>query len=256
MLAHECGHGAFSSHEWVNDLVGFVCHSYLLVPYFSWKTTHAKHHSKAANIGADTVFVPRFKRENEEYVSPRSFFFFLFCSLLCSPSFPGTRKQPIILTLIKIIITLTAGWYLYLFFNQSGASRRSWPRPNHFNPYSTLFPAKLRHLVILSDAGLLVCVGMLGFFAWSYGFWWLVVVHLIPYFHMNCWYASWSYPQKLTFSLSPSLSLSLFSFLSNRLVLITRTQHTDLKVPHFRSEDWNWLQGALATVDRFFFFFF
>ena len=36
VVAHECGHGAFSPSEKVNDAVGFVLHSLLLVPYYSW----------------------------------------------------------------------------------------------------------------------------------------------------------------------------------------------------------------------------
>lgn len=33
VLAHECGHQSFSESQFVNDLVGTVCHSALLVPY-------------------------------------------------------------------------------------------------------------------------------------------------------------------------------------------------------------------------------
>ncbi|KAL6752853.1 hypothetical protein V8C86DRAFT_1793325 [Haematococcus lacustris] len=36
VIAHECGHGAFSDTAWINDGVGLVFHSLLLVPYFSW----------------------------------------------------------------------------------------------------------------------------------------------------------------------------------------------------------------------------
>ena len=36
VLAHECGHQAFSRYQVVNDSVGLVLHSCLLVPYYSW----------------------------------------------------------------------------------------------------------------------------------------------------------------------------------------------------------------------------
>ena len=36
IVSHECGHGAFSERQWLNDLVGFCGHSFLLIPYFSW----------------------------------------------------------------------------------------------------------------------------------------------------------------------------------------------------------------------------
>jgi omega-6 fatty acid desaturase (delta-12 desaturase) len=42
---------------------------------------------------------------------------------------------------------------------------------------------------------------------------------------------------------------------NNNLVLITFLQHTDVFMPHFRAKEWNWLRGALCTVDRNFGFF-
>ena len=36
VIAHECGHFAFSNKQWKNDLLGFILHTPLLVPYFSW----------------------------------------------------------------------------------------------------------------------------------------------------------------------------------------------------------------------------
>jgi fatty acid desaturase len=36
VIAHECGHQAFSKYQAVNDAVGLVVHSCLLVPYYSW----------------------------------------------------------------------------------------------------------------------------------------------------------------------------------------------------------------------------
>lgn len=35
VVAHECGHNAFSKYEALNDTIGFILHSYLLAPYFS-----------------------------------------------------------------------------------------------------------------------------------------------------------------------------------------------------------------------------
>lgn len=58
VCAHECGHSAFSASETVNNVVGLVAHSFLLVPYFSWKFTHAAHHGATNHISKDQVFVP------------------------------------------------------------------------------------------------------------------------------------------------------------------------------------------------------
>jgi len=37
VIAHECGHHAFSDYSLLDDAVGLVLHSSLMVPYFSWK---------------------------------------------------------------------------------------------------------------------------------------------------------------------------------------------------------------------------
>ena len=36
VIAHECGHQSFSRWQSVNDAVGLVMHTALLVPYYSW----------------------------------------------------------------------------------------------------------------------------------------------------------------------------------------------------------------------------
>ncbi|KAF4359181.1 hypothetical protein F8388_005290 [Cannabis sativa] len=40
VLGHDCGHHSFSDHQWVDDMVGFVIHSAILFPYFSFKYSH------------------------------------------------------------------------------------------------------------------------------------------------------------------------------------------------------------------------
>merc|ERR1719162_2621664 len=42
VVGHECGHGAFSESATMNDTVGFVTHTLLLVPFFAWQFTHGK----------------------------------------------------------------------------------------------------------------------------------------------------------------------------------------------------------------------
>ena len=59
VLAHECGHQAFSRWSFLNDSVGWVLHSFLLVPYFSWKITHSKHYKATCHMLNDVVFVPK-----------------------------------------------------------------------------------------------------------------------------------------------------------------------------------------------------
>ncbi|VAI60152.1 unnamed protein product [Triticum turgidum subsp. durum] len=61
VIAHECGHHAFSDYSLLDDTVGLVLHSWLLVPYFSWKYSHRRHHSNTGSLERDEVFVPKQK---------------------------------------------------------------------------------------------------------------------------------------------------------------------------------------------------
>lgn len=82
VIAHECGHQAFSESKTLNDAVGWVLHSgcvefqssnlscffvltpfgigpiSLGVPYHSWRITHAKHHASNCHMSQDQVYVP------------------------------------------------------------------------------------------------------------------------------------------------------------------------------------------------------
>lgn len=46
------------------------------------------------------------------------------------------------------------------------------------------------------------------------------------------------------------LLLTLGSALTCPQVMITLLQHTHRSLPHYEDKEWDWLRGALATVDR------
>ena len=90
VLAHECGHGAFSDNRALQvarlghprpsprprphphphphpyprpdralqDAVGYVLHTALLVPYFSWQRSHAVHHAHTNHVTKGETHVP------------------------------------------------------------------------------------------------------------------------------------------------------------------------------------------------------
>lgn len=198
VIAHECGHHAFSDYQWLDDTVGLILHSALLVPYFSWKYSHRRHHSNTGSLERDEVFVPKKKssvRSTAKYLN--------------NP--PGR--------VITLLITLTLGWPLYLAFNVSG---RHYDRfANHFDPTSPIYSDRERAQIFVSDAGILaVCYGLYCLMA-SKGLAWVLCVYGGPLIIVNGF-----------------------------LVLITFLQHTHPSLPHYDSSEWDWLRGALATVDR------
>ncbi|RWW51430.1 hypothetical protein BHE74_00042225 [Ensete ventricosum] len=198
VIAHECGHHAFSDYSLLDDVVGLVLHSALLVPYFSWKYSHRRHHSNTGSMDRDEVFVPKPKSAMRWY-----------STYLNNP--PGR--------VLTLAVTLTLGWPLYLAFNVSG---RAYPRfACHYDPYGPIYSNRERAQIFISDAGLMAVLYALYCVAASYGFWWVVRVYGVPLLVVNGW-----------------------------LVLITYLQHTHPSLPHYDSSEWDWLRGALATVDR------
>lgn len=63
VIGHECGHGAFSESTLVNDIFGFIIHTGLLVPYFSWQRTHAVHHARCNHLLDGETHNPGLKKK-------------------------------------------------------------------------------------------------------------------------------------------------------------------------------------------------
>mmetsp|Transcript_18654 Transcript_18654/g.59426 ORF Transcript_18654/g.59426 Transcript_18654/m.59426 type:complete len:404 (-) Transcript_18654:160-1371(-) len=145
VLAHECGHHAFSPSEVVNDVVGYVLHTALLVPYHSWRVTHGKHHSNTGSLEHDEVFVPTTRAAVGEHITE-------------SPLF----------SLLEIANMLLLGWPAYLIANASGPAKYKRPGviANHFHPGSAFFTARDWAGVVVGAAG--VVAGVAGVCYWAY----------------------------------------------------------------------------------------
>ena len=122
-----------------------------------------------------------------------------------------------------IVLMLTVGWPGYLVLNATGPAKYRGKDANHFSPTSVLFDPKDHNLIVQSVAGWMVVLAILGQAIFTFGFSTVAFFYLIPYMITNY-----------------------------HLVLITYLQHTDVFVPHFRGKEWNWLRGALCTIDRSF----
>ena len=189
VLAHECGHQAFSESKILNDTVGFILHSALGVPYFSWKISHGKHHKATGHMERDQVFVPI---SRERYASKIG-------KLVHEVTEMG-EETPIV-TALTLVGQQLVGWNYYLMANVTGhnkhqnapdgrgvGKRNGWGgRVNHFDPDSPIFEEKDRHLIALSDFGLLMTLVALTVVGMKYGAFVLTVGYIIPYFWVNNW---------------------------------------------------------------------
>ena len=194
VLAHECGHQSFSESKILNDTVGFICHSSLLVPYFSWKISHGKHHKATGHMERDMVFVPSTK---EEYCSRRGYMLHQLNEL--------TEETPIA-TAYHLITQQLFGWPMYLITNVTGHNKHEVQREgrgigkhngfsggvNHFDPASPLYEAKDAKLILLSDLGLLITGSVLFWVGKNYGWANVLVWYFAPYLWVNHWLGKFS----------------------------------------------------------------
>uniref|UniRef100_A0A7S1ZL28 Fatty acid desaturase domain-containing protein n=1 Tax=Trieres chinensis TaxID=1514140 RepID=A0A7S1ZL28_TRICV len=219
VLGHECGHGAFSSTQTFNDIVGFIIHQALLVPYFAWQYTHAKHHRRTNNLVDGESHVPSTGKENglgdnNERLS--------FYAVLHEAMGDGA------FAVWQIFTHLVIGWPLYLLgfastgrLANDGSFLEDGEFMDHFRPGSKMFPAKISGKITLSTVTLLATLAGLVKLSVDYGFLTVFLWYTAPYMWVNAW-----------------------------LVLYTWLQHNDPSVPQYGADEWTWVKGALSTIDR------
>ena len=211
VIAHECGHQAFHPNRKLESWIGFVLHSLLLVPYFSWARSHAVHHAHCNHL-----------EEGETHVPPRE----------DSPSGRVTEalRQRLGYRLfgwVSLFSHLILGWPLYLFLGATGGEDYGRPTSHFWNGGAFargtrhLFPRSFRGLMMRSNLGLIIMMVLLIWLAMVSSPLRVIAVYGLPYVVVNIW-----------------------------LVTYTWLQHTDVEIPHFSSDQWTWATGALQTVDR------
>lgn len=189
VLAHECGHGAFSPSQKLNNFVGWVLHSSLLVPYFSWQMSHSKHHKATGHMERDMVFLPR-TREQQATRMGR----------LVHELSELTEETPVY-TLIHLIGQQTIGWWNYLLTNVTGHNNHEKQREgrgkgkrngfgggvNHFDPRSPLYENRDAMYIVLSDIGLAITISALVYLSKTFGWSNMFVWYFLPYMWVNHW---------------------------------------------------------------------
>mmetsp|Transcript_11509 Transcript_11509/g.13584 ORF Transcript_11509/g.13584 Transcript_11509/m.13584 type:complete len:473 (+) Transcript_11509:49-1467(+) len=215
VLAHECGHGAFSKNKKLQDAVGYIIHSIMLVPYYSWQRSHAVHHLYTNHMELGETHVPeRYEGEGAGSYAVRKFIVSKF-GLKVWGGFQAT-------------LHLLIGWPAYLLIGATGGPDRG--LTNHFlpnpitkpkQPSRELFPGKWKEKVLKSDLGVAAVLACVGTWTAFRGFKQVMALYGGPLIVVNAW-----------------------------LVIYTWLQHTDVDVPHFSGKDHSYVKGALHTIDR------
>ncbi|KAL9713608.1 hypothetical protein Ac2012v2_003219 [Leucoagaricus gongylophorus] len=181
VIGHECGHGAFSDHRIINDIVGFVTHTLLWTPYFSWKISHHRHHRNHASMERDEVYVPKTRSdlgipvENGQHIDYEDYF----------------GDTPVY-TLIMLLCQQFLAFPAYLMFNVSG--QKTYPRwTNHFNPNSILFSKEQRNAVVLSNIGIAAMVCAVNWASTRFGILNVIKFYGIPWLGVTHWFIMITY---------------------------------------------------------------
>ncbi len=188
VVGHDCGHQSFSKKKWLNDLIGHLSHTPILVPYHGWRISHRTHHQNTANIDNDESWYP---------VTESQY-----------------RLMPLVEKIVRFHVFLFA-YPLYLF------KRSPNKKGSHFVPSSPLFKPSEKWDVITSTILITFMVGLLAFLTYQWGWMWLLKYYAGPYIVFIIW-----------------------------LDLVTFLHHTESDIPWYRGEDWNFLKGAISTIDR------
>ena len=155
VVGHDCGHGSFSKHKWLNNLIGHLAHTPILVPYHGWRISHRTHHHNTGNIDTDESWYPVTEAKYR--------------------SMQWWEK------LLRFELLLFA-YPLYLFKRspeREGAS--------HFLPSSPLFRPSEKWDVITSTILWTLMVGFLGVLTYQYGWLFLLKYYLGPYVVFVVW---------------------------------------------------------------------
>ena len=155
VLAHECGHGAFSKDRRLQDAVGYVLHSLFLVPYYSWQRSHAVHHRYTNHMELGETHVP----EDSGMDASEKLYDSIELRRGVMERF-GDEAGIRVYGALQAVLHLVIGWPAYLLIGATGGPDRG--MTNHYFPYplseprqpkKELFPGNWKEKVYQSDIG-------------------------------------------------------------------------------------------------------
>lgn len=154
VVGHDCGHGSFSKHKWLNNVMGHLFHTVILVPYHGWRISHRTHHANTGNIDTDESWYPVTETQYQQM--------------------GGLEK------LARFYLVLFV-YPLYLFRRSPGKSG------SHFLPSSPLFRPSEKWDVITSTVMCTLMLGFLGGLTYLYGWGFTTKFYLMPYIGFVVW---------------------------------------------------------------------
>jgi acyl-lipid omega-3 desaturase len=164
VVGHDCGHQSFSNNKTLNDFVGNIVHSSIMVPYHGWRISHRTHHANHGHV------------ENDESWHPTTENLY--------------KDMGFVAKLGRLLFPLPLFAYPFYLWTRSPGKTGS-----HYNPNSDLFTRNEGPLIKTSNAfqitWLAICaaacyaIGPMAFFNTYFVPYWMFVVWLdvVTYLH-------------------------------------------------------------------------
>ncbi|KAF8888760.1 hypothetical protein BD779DRAFT_1672098 [Infundibulicybe gibba] len=217
VIGHECGHGAFSDHKWVNDIIGFVRYLISILRSTANSILRRSHTpSSGPRISAGrsptTVTTATMLDGARRGLCPKT-----RSDLGIPEHHDGLDYEELlgdtpIYTLYMLIRQQVLAFPAYLLFNVSG--QKTYPKwTNHFD--------RPTQRCIMSNLGIAAMVWGVSYSSSIWGASEVTKFYGIPWLCVSHWF-----------------------------IMITYLHHTDPVMPHYRGKEWNFQRGAAATVDR------
>lgn len=148
-IGHDCGHGSFSRHYWLNQLFGNLVHTFDLVPYEMWRLSHKHHHKNTSNIDKDEIFYPVRQKD---------------------------AKDGVLWLSRNIYFGLGLAWVAYLVAGY-------WPRPvSHLNPVTDLTKSSRGQAWISLICWLAWLGTLIGYAAYNGAWAFLGLYYVVPFY--------------------------------------------------------------------------
>jgi len=156
VVGHDCGHQSFSNNRALNDFVGNIVHSSILVPYHGWRVSHRTHHANHGHVENDESWHPLTKKLHDALEPMARFGRLLFPFPLFAYPFYLWKRSP----------------------GKEGS---------HYDPNCDLFVPGEKKMVETSNAFLLGMCGILAAGTFALGPLAMFKLYFVPYWAFVVW---------------------------------------------------------------------